>query len=222
MKVCCGLLTVVGIAAAAASIAMAQPEKKDAAQPGGQPPLPPGWTEKDMQACMQAATPGSQHDHLKKLVGVWSGKTTMWMAPNTEPMKSECTNTITAMMDGRYVKCEMAGDMPGMGPFNGFGISGFDNVSQKYQSTWVDNCSTGIMNGTGDLSADGKTMTWKYNYYCPVTKKPAVMREIQKITGENAFTMEMYANEPKSGVEYKMMEIQFTRKAGANAGTGTR
>ena len=27
------------------------------------------------------------------------------------------------------------------------------------------------MNGTGELSDDGKTMTWKYTFNCPITKK---------------------------------------------------
>jgi hypothetical protein len=46
-------------------------------------------------------------------------------------------------MDGRFIKLEMEGDMPGMGPFHGFGLYGYDNVSQKYQATWIDNCGRG-------------------------------------------------------------------------------
>ena len=43
--------------------------------------LPPGWTAEDMQAMMAAGTPGKMHEHLAKDVGMWQGKTTMWMAP---------------------------------------------------------------------------------------------------------------------------------------------
>src|SRR5271156_6255315 len=94
-----GLVTVVG------SIAIAQPSKDPkphAPVGGGQPPqmaLPPGWTEADMQACMMAGMPGKMHEHLAKSVGVWLGKTTMWMGPGMEPMKSECTSTVKPMMD---------------------------------------------------------------------------------------------------------------------------
>lgn len=174
-------------------------------------PLPPGWTKEDMQACMAAGTPGKMHEFLAKGVGVWEGKNTMWMAPGMEPMKSECTSTISMLMDGRFTKCEMSGDMPGMGPFTGFGINGFDNVSQKFVSSWIDNCSTGVMQGTGELSPDGKTLTWKYTMNCPITKKPTTMREVQRNTGDNTMTLEMFGIDPKSGKEFKMMEIDFTK-----------
>lgn len=211
---------------AVASITIAQPSKDS--KPAGQPEmkLPPGWTEADMQACMAAGTPGKMHEHLAKGVGVWQGKNTMWMGPGAEPMKSECIATITPMMDGRFTKCETAGDMPGMGPFSGFGLYGFDNVSQKFVSTWIDNCGTGMMTGTGELSGDGKTLTWTCSYNCPIAKKAVAMREIDTITGPDTRKLEMYMNDPKSGKEYKMMEILFTRKPGtggtAALPTGTR
>lgn len=236
MKICCGMgaAMLMTLGMVAGSVALAQPEKKPAAQPdkkpaaqpagdaSAQPQLPPGWTEADMKACMDACTPGPMHAYLAKGAGIWAGKTTMWMAPNTEPIKSECTSTVTTMMDGKYVKCEMAGEMPGMGPFNGFGISGFDNVSQKFQSTWIDNMGTGIMFGTGELSGDQKTMTWKFNYFCPIAKKQVTMRQIEKRIGDNSMTMEMYGPDPKTGVEYKLMEITLNRKAEAKAGDSSR
>lgn len=199
----------------AAPMAMAQQQGKDTKPKTGEPEmkLPAGWTEEDMQACMLAGTPGKMHEHLAKDVGVWQGKNTMWMGPGSEPVKSECTATVTSIMDGRFVKCEISGDMPGMGPFNGFGIHGYDNVTQRFVSTWIDNCGTGIMNGTGELSPDGKVMTWNYTYTCPITKKPTVMREVETATGPNSKKFEIFGTDPKSGKEYKMMEIEYTRKS---------
>lgn len=77
----------------------------------------------------------------------------------------------------------------------------------------MDNCGTGIMNGSGELSSDGKTMTWKYTYNCPITKQPTVMRQVETTTGPNAKTLEMFGADPKSGKEYKMMLIEYTRKS---------
>lgn len=230
MKLSLGL-SIVGVAALTASIALAQntrdpgktAPKPPATQPSKQaapahaPELPPGMSAADMQACMEAGTPGPMHQHLLDAVGVWHGKSTMWMTPAAEPLKSECVSTITSAMDGRFTKCEMQGDMPGMGPFNGFGISGYDNVAKKFQASWIDNCGTGIMNGTGELSSDGKTLTWNYTYNCPITRKPAVMREVDRRTGKDTMTMEMYSTDPGTGKEFKMMEIAFTRKPGTTA-----
>ena len=174
--------------------------------------LPPGWTEADMQACVMAGTPGKMHEHLAKEVGVWQGKSTMWMYPGAEPMKSECTSTVTSMLDGRFTQVEMNGEMPGMGPYKGIGVYGYDNTLQKFVSSWIDNHSTGMMQGLGQLSPDGKTLTWQYTHSCPITKKPAVLREVETITGPGSKTIEMFGAEPKSGQEFKMMSIELTKK----------
>lgn len=195
------------------SFAIAGDKPQDSKAGAGQPEmkLPPGWTQEDMQACMVAATPGKMQEHLAKNAGVWSGKNTMWMAPDTEPMKSECTATYSTIMDGRFLKCDIIGEMPGMGPFTGFGVYGFDNVSQKFQATWLDNMGTGMATGTGELSADGKTLTWVLHYTCPITKKPVSMREIETITGPTTKTLDMFGIDPKSGKEFHMMRIDFTK-----------
>lgn len=217
-----GLAAALAVAGVVGSFAVAEPAKDAGAVAGAavggaqqqqQMQLPPGWTMADMQACIDAGTPGPMHQWLAKGAGTWNGKTTMWMYPGSEPMVSECKSVVTAVMDGRYVKCEMSGEMPGMGPFTGFGLYGYDNVAGKFVSTWVDNQSSGIMNGTGELSSDGKVLTWNFSYMCPVTKKPTVMREVETITGENSKTLEMWTVEPKSGKEYQMCRIEFTRKA---------
>ena len=173
--------------------------------------LPPGWTAEDMQACAAAATPGKMHETLMKGVGEWQGKSTMWMGPGAEPQTSDVTATCTPFMDGRFLKVEYKGSMGGM-PYSGFGLYGFENVSEKFQCMWLDNCSTQMAPGTGELSADGKQMTWSYTGMCPITKKPVSMREIDTMTSPTAKTMELYSTDPKSGKEFKMMVVEFTKK----------
>ncbi|MBL8875261.1 MAG: DUF1579 domain-containing protein [Phycisphaerae bacterium] len=207
-------LSVVGLLAVAGSLAAGDPTKdiKPAGQPAGEMQLPPGWTPQDMQACMAAATPGAQHQMLAAGAGNWSGKSQMWMAPGTPAIDTANTCTVTPIMDGRYVKTEFTGDMPGMGPFTGFGINGFDNVSKKFVATWIDNMGTGIMNGTGEVSSDGKVITWTFSVNCPITGKPTTLREIETITGPNTKTLEMWGIDPKSGKEFKSMFIELTRQ----------
>jgi hypothetical protein len=121
------------------------------------------------------------------------------------------------MMDGKFVRTDVKGEIPGMGPFSGLGLYGYDNVSKQFQSTWIDNMGTTMMQGTGSLSADGKVLTWSLNYHCPITKKPAVMREVDTWIDANTFKLEMFSTFPKTGEEFKSMEIVFTRKAVADA-----
>jgi hypothetical protein len=205
-------LAVLGVVAIVGSFAIADSaaDSKDAAK--AEFKLPPGWTPEDMQKCMIAGTPGKNHEHLAKGVGKWRCKTTMWMTPGGEAMESEGTSTVTPIMDGRYFKAEMEGEMPGMGPYHGAGVYGYDNVSKEFVSSWIDNHSTGIMQGKGKLSDDGKKLSWDFTANCPITGKPTVMREIETITGPNTKTLEMFGTEPKSGKEFKMMSIQLTKE----------
>lgn len=213
---------------AGASLAAAQPPKEQApkAQPSKvEPPkeqpaapampemqLPPGWTMEDMQACMAAGEPGEKQLRLTREAGTWYGKGHVWMGPGGEGAPAECQMKITSIMDGRYVQLEMKGDMPGMGPYHGMGINAYDNVSGEFVGTWIDSHSTGILNGKGVMSEDGKAMTWKHVYNCPITKKPTIMRQVERVTGPDTKSMEMFGNDPKSGKEYKLMAYEFTRQ----------
>ncbi|TWU29274.1 DUF1579 domain-containing protein [Bythopirellula polymerisocia] len=201
-----------GIAAFCGALAIAATSTESAPADQGEMQLPTGWTMEDMQAVMMASTPGKMHERLAQDIGTWDCETTMWMAPNTEPMKSGGTATYSPLMDGRFIKCDMEGEMPGMGPYHGMGICGYDNVSQEFICNWMDNHGTGIMNGVGELSDDGKTLTWEFTYNCPITKKPVVMREVETVTGPDTKTFDMFGADPKSGEEFKMMHIDFTRK----------
>ena len=218
-----GLGTVLG------SFALAeQPKAADSAQPAAaaapgdksEMKLPPGWTAADMQACAMAATPGEQHKQLAADAGTWQGKNKMYMPGVSEAMTSESTTTVTPIMDGRFIQVEVKGEMPGMGPYHGLGIYGYDNVAQKYTGTWLDSMGTGMAQGEGKLSPDGKTMTWTYTYHCPIAKKAVTMRQVEKSTGADTKTMEMFGADPKTGKEFKMMTVELTRKAGGQARAG--
>jgi hypothetical protein len=204
------LASVCAVAAVLGSIAIAEDKKPTAAAP--EIKLPPGWTQEDMATMAASATPGEMHKHLAKSVGTWSGKTKMWMMGDGPAVDSACTVTVSSLFDGRYQKVEWAGEMPGVGPFTGQGVNGYDNAIGKFVSSWVDNWGTGITTGTGELSADGKTMTWTLSHNCPLTKKPLPMRQVETITGANTKTLVMFTTDPKSEKEFKMMEVELTRK----------
>lgn len=215
-RVHCSAVVGLVIAGLAGTLASAQPAKESAGKPEMKPAAAqPGGHEMSaeelamMEAWMKAATPGPMHEHLAKGVGTWEGTMKMWHQPGTEPEQSTCKSVLTPMMGGRYIKNETKGSSS-MGEFNGFGLAGFDNVSGKFQNVWIDNWGTGMMTGTGELSEDGKTLTWTMNYNCPITHQPMVMREVERYTGPDSMVLEMYGPDME-GNEFKMMEITYTR-----------
>ncbi|MCC6423831.1 MAG: DUF1579 family protein [Phycisphaerales bacterium] len=204
-----------GLAIGVGATAWAESAEDDISNKPAETPamqLPEGWTQADMQACMVASAPGKMQQHLAEDVGHWQCQTSMWMGTSGEPMKGQGTVEITSIMDGRYLQWVVNGQTQGMGEYHGLGFYGFDNVSGQFVSSFMDNHSTGISRGVGKLSEDGKVLTWEYTFSCPITKGPAVMREVLTRTGENTRTWDMYGKDPKTGKDGQMMHIEMERK----------
>ena len=165
----------------------------------------------DMQAMMEkfekAGTPGEPHKRLASLEGTWNTKTKSWMEPNKPPMESTGTCEKTMLLDGRFLKQKCTGQMMGK-TFNGIGITGYDNETKRYTSTWMDSMSTTlhVMEGS---SADGTTITQEGEYTCPI-RGEMKLRSVMKMVDRNTNLFEMYGTD-KSGQEMKMMEIVYTR-----------
>jgi len=164
-----------------------------------------------MDKMTKAATPGPQHEMLKKLAGEWNTTAKFQMDPSQPPQESQGVSTMTILMDGRYCQESAAGQMMGQ-PFSGMGITGYDNVTGKYVSTWIDNMGTGIMSSTGTADASGKVINWTGTMSDPMTGKPAKERMITKFVDDNHYTFEMYGIPPGGKKEMKMMTIEYSRK----------
>ncbi|MEW5876347.1 MAG: DUF1579 domain-containing protein [Candidatus Zixiibacteriota bacterium] len=187
-----------------AATAFGQEEKK----PEG---MAAGMAEDPMMELMQKyGTPGKEHAELAKMVGKWDAATTMWMAPDAEPVTSTGSVVITSVLGGRWFQQNYTGDMMGM-PFTGIGYLGFDKFKNQYVSTWMDDMSTMTMISYGDASPDGKTIT--YSGVCDdimTGTKNKVYKSVVHNVDDNTSIFEMYDKTPE-GKEYKMMEIKYTR-----------
>ena len=163
-----------------------------------------------MQAWQKAATPGPNHKLLASLTGRWVFSTKMWMEPGAPPESSTGTAIYTPLMDGRYIQGEYKGTFGGM-PFQGLGLTGYDNVAQHFTATWADNMGTSIMLMTGHYDPAAKVFTYKGDMddmMKPGTK--VKFRQVVKVQSDDAHTMEWY--ETRGGKEIKTMEITYTRQ----------
>ena len=175
------------------------------------PPAMSAQQQAMMEKMTKAATPGPQHEMLKKLAGDWSAKVRFQMDPSQPWQESASTSTVTMLMDGRYCQEVVSGEMMG-GPFNGIGLTGYDNVIGKYVGTWIDNMGTGIETMQGTADASGKVITWVGTMSDPVTGKPSKNRMVTTIVDDDHHTLEMYAVPPGAKKEMKTMTIEYTRK----------
>ena len=162
------------------------------------------------KAWKENMTISEQHKMLAKAAGTWTGDVTMWMADGAPPMKSTSTTVTKSIYGGLYQQTNHSGDMMGM-PFEGMSLMGYDNLKKEFFSTWIDNMGSGIYVSTGAWDAATKTINLTGTMRC-MNGQDAQMREVFIMTDDDHQTMEMYGPDPKTGKEYKSMEIKYTRK----------
>jgi hypothetical protein len=188
-----------------------------AAQPAtatGQPPNP----QEMMKQMMEMSKLNENHKLLSDTNGSWNFAIKMWMNPdpNAKPQESKGTATRKSAMGGRYVMMDVTGKMQMPGEdgkmkdmqFKGMGVEGYDNVKQKFVSSWIDNMGTGIQFSDGTYDPATKTFTYTSEME-PVPGMKTPVREVLKMTDNNHMLMEWY--ETHGGQEKKTMEIAYSR-----------
>jgi len=165
-----------------------------------------------MKAMMDYGTPGPMHQMLASWNGTWTVEMTHWGYEGATPQTASGTAVNSMLFDGRYQQSTHTSDMMGM-KFEGRSIMGYDNATKQFVSTWFDNWSTGIMTMTGTWDEATKTMTLSGTMPDIVRPgKECHLKEKFTIVDDNTQHMEMWGPDPKTGKEYKMMEIKMSRK----------
>ncbi len=163
----------------------------------------------EMQAYVEAGTPGPEHKKMAESAGTYDMTLKSWHDPSAPPMEETGTATRKMTLDGRVMVEEVTATMMGS-TFTGIGMYGYDNVTGKHWSTWMDSMSTGMMASEG--TCDSKDVcTFVGSWNDPVSKKPITARMVIRKTGAKTELFEMYGP-GKDGKEHKLMEIVYTKK----------
>ncbi|MBX3358278.1 MAG: DUF1579 domain-containing protein [Phycisphaeraceae bacterium] len=219
----CLALTV--IAGASASLLAQQPDKKTAnpASPthAGQPAKEGADAHQQMMdAWMKLSQPGPEHKRIAQLAGSWDAEVKMFEPGSTQPAVSRGTMVNTLVQGDRYLHHEYSGEFMGQ-PFTGAGNFGFNNATKKYEGTWFDSMSTGIMYSTGTYNDATKTYTLTGEFSGPGPDGTIVtftQRETLQVVSPDKHVMTMYHGGPGMP-ESKAMEITYTRSAGDKGAT---
>ena len=146
---------------------------------------------------------------MAKEVGTYDVAMKSWQDAAAPPMESTGVATRTLMFGGRIMIEDFESDFMGM-PFTGRGMTGYDNVSGKYWSTWMDSMSTGLMMSEG--TCDGKgACTFTGSYNDPIANGPKAIRMVSRWTSPTTQVAEMHTA-GKDGKEMVMMEMTYTKK----------
>ena len=154
-------------------------------------------------------TPSKSHEMLAKDTGVWNADMTFWMPGNPEAQKEKSKAEYKMILGGLYQEGKYSGDIFGM-PFEGKGLMAFDNETEEYISTWIDNMGTGIMVTRGKYDEASKSITLFGDQVVPGTKKSKKVKEVITYMDDNSQKMEMF-DLFEDRKETKTMEIVSKR-----------
>lgn len=184
-------------------------------------PSTPAMSPEQMMAAMkEASTPGEAHTMLKSYAGTWKASVKEWMPGNPEPRISKGISINKPILGGRFLEQKYTAMTKGE-KFEGQGILGYDNLSKKYTSTWIDTMTTAQFSQEGTYDPAAKIITMKGSMVCPMTKKEMPAKTTMTLVDKNSYTFEMYANDPSSGKEFKALEIVYTKAGMAKPAAAT-
>lgn len=177
------------------------------AEEGNDPGLQPENEQTANDAWQRATTPNENHKLLGIFVGDWTYNFRSWSSPGAKPQESSGTAQNRWAMGERYLiqQTRSNGEKK---PFEGLGITGFDNISNQYVSTWVDNTSSGLMKATATF--DPKTNTFNESGTIP-GQKGEPFRAEWKIIDASHYRYTMYLP-TQSHKEFKSLEVTYTRR----------
>ena len=175
---------------------------------------PPGTASKSQAAVDKALdlamTPGAGQQRLNAMVGSFDIKIKTWVYPDQPPVESSATCVTTWVLGNRYVQMVIEGTEK-EDPFKGIGYFGFDNTTNTYQATWMDNGSTGMYWYTGGLDSSGKRATMKASVISPVTGKASPLEMRVTIDEQGNHVTELWGTGLGTKM-FKLMELNYTKK----------
>ena len=162
-----------------------------------------------MEAWMKASTPAEFHEFLAKKAGSWMIEGKMWMEPGAEPEVSASTGEAKMILGGRFLYETMEGVTMGM-PFEGLGITGYDNTSKVVTSIWYDSMGTVTTVLKGSWEKPGAPLELHGEMFDPMSGMDMKVRTLTTFISPDESLFEYFAT-AEGMPEMKAMELRYIR-----------
>lgn len=197
----------------------AQPPAQPPSQPPSQPAAPDAQMQEMMKKMEEAGAPGPMHKLLEQRAGEWD---MVWEFPN--PMapgtmeRSTGSASVKSLFGGRFTSTTVQGTMMGQ-PFQGLDLTGYNNVTKKFESLWIDSMGTSMMFMTGTYDQATRTFTMHGEMADPMTGGATKVRTVYTMHEDKPHTFKMFTDDAAG--EQLWMTVTYTRKPAAAAPAGT-
>jgi hypothetical protein len=162
-------------------------------------------------------TQGEFHKMLARSNGTWMGEATLQFSSDAPPVNVGTTSILInkMAMDGLYQVSEIKGNIAaGMGvPWTGVRITGYDDKRKLFTRAMIgDGDAAGGVAMEGPWDAATQSITMPFKKFNSSTGKERNLKEVYRIIDENTEILEIYATDSKTGKEFKMLNVKWTRK----------
>lgn len=155
-------------------------------------------------------------DFFNRFTGSWKGTAVLHgFEGENQNSTINCTSTLTF---GRYLTSTFNGEIMGQ-PFEAVQTWGFNTSTNAFETTWIDNNSTGITFNNGSANADGTTFTID-GQFDDGEGNVTIQRSTTAFIDSNTFTLALTTVD-SSNVSTPVMTITFTRDTAATTASST-
>ena len=178
----------------------------------------PATPASDAPPAVRNGLPGTGHQALRRLAGVWSVRKTIWLkGPSAPPATAVLTARRRLIAGGRYLEDVTQGEVAGQ-PYFRTGLLGYSNMDKRYEWVTADATNANMMiylgrDGSGPgfpIDAAGR-FTDQGLLGSGTTGKPVAMRVRFTSEGANRNTLELYFT-PPGAVERLFDRSVYTRR----------
>lgn len=158
-------------------------------------------------AAQQNMKPGKMHQVLYKMVGKWNGKVKLRLQEGVPPLEFTTESFYEIIDNGLHLSGKTTGNIMGM-PFTGHEHFGYNNPTNKFFVTWIDNLGSGIQFLEGNYDETTKTFTYTGNTTDPLGQSVKITRTL-KFLSDTETHYEFFTEQ--NGNKSKVMEIDFSK-----------
>jgi hypothetical protein len=208
-------LMVGGVVAAAAPDAIPQTpapsQPPPVVRPGATAMVPSGATVPLRPIAPKPKELGPEHKILNGFVGAWKSKLHV-MQETATAVEQDTDGTAEGklIMGGRFVQVMHTGLINDR-PVEGMMILGYDNVINRYVSSWVDNEGTAMIHFVGTYDAAKKQLTMSAHFSEPASRRLTILKTVTTFVDANNWVYDEYTSHAVGEKETHARSVTYKR-----------